>query len=517
MLRDLQSGQERILSQGRRVSEPFFSPDGQQIGFVAGATSKLHTGVWGDIDRVAIGGGAPVKVLDGVASLKGASWGDDGFIYYSPAPAAGLWRVRAEGGTPEHLTRPDTSSGEKTHRRPFVLPGSKAVLFVVGTSTITSFDDARIEALSLVDHTRHRLVEGGTAPRYIGALGHLVYVQDGSLVAQPFDTNRLQLHGAPVTVAEGVSEEPENGVARYSISTDGTLVFLPQSPVAPAAITSLDRQGRATTFAQAPLCISNGSLSPNGTQLAIDPDGATQQIAIVDLTRNTTQRFTYEWDIANPIWTPDGRRLIFLSDLGSGMRNVYWQAADGSGVAERLTTSGEDQLPDTVAGRDLVYESYNSKTQIDLWTLSLDDRVPHVLLQRHSTKRPRAPPDGHWLAYQSDQSGRPEVYVQAMPSTGQRRQVSAGGGSRPIWMPGGRELVYLKGLDAMAVTVALGPQVTIGLPVKLFALAPGDTAIDVTRDGQLLVARQAAAAALSPTIVVNWFADVRRITAGAGR
>ena len=200
------------------------------------------------------------------------------------------------------------------------------------------------------------------------------------------------------------------------------------------------------------------------------------------------------------------------------MRNVYWQAADGSGVAERLTTSGEDQLPDTVAGRDLVYESYNSKTQIDLWTLSLDDRVPHVLLQTpFDETAARFSPDGHWLAYQSDQSGRPEVYVQAMPSTGQRRQVSAGGGSRPIWMPGGRELVYLKGLDVMAVTVALGPQVTIGLPVKLFALAPGDTAIDVTRDGQLLVARQAAAAALSPTIVVNWFADVRRITAGAGR
>ena len=142
-------------------------------------------------------------------------------------------------------------------------------------------------------------------------------MRDGSLVAQPFDTNRLQLHGAPVTVAEGVSEEPENGVARYSISTDGTLVFLPQSPVAPAAIMSLDRQGRATTLAQAPLWISNGSLSPDGTRLAIDPDGATQQIAIVDLTRNTTQRFTYKWDNADPIWTPDGRRLIFCRTSGA--------------------------------------------------------------------------------------------------------------------------------------------------------------------------------------------------------
>ncbi len=293
MLRDLPSGQERILSQGRRVSEPFFSPDGQQVGFVAGATSTLRTGVWGGIERVAISGGAPVKVLDGVASLKGASWGDDGFIYYSPAPAAGLWRVRAEDGTPEQLTRPDASAGEKTHRRPFVLPGSKAVLFVVGTSRITSFDDARIEALSLPDRARHRLVEGGTAPQYVDALGDLVYVRDGSLVAQPFEPNRLQLHGAPVTVAEGVSEEPENGVARYSLSTDGTLVFLPRSPVAPAAIVSLDRQGRATTLAQAPLWISNGRLSPDGTRLAIDPDGATQQIAMIDLTRNTTQRFTY--------------------------------------------------------------------------------------------------------------------------------------------------------------------------------------------------------------------------------
>ncbi len=206
-----------------------------------------------------------------------------------------------------------------------------------------------------------------------------------------------------------------------------------------------------------------------------------------------------------------------MSDVGGGARNVYWRPADGSGVAERLTTSGEDQLPDAVTGRDLVYESYNSKTQIDLWTLSLDDRVPHVLLQTpFNETAARFSPDGHWLAYQSDQSGQPEVYVQARQSTGQHWQVSAGGGSRPMWLPGGREIAFLKGLDVMAVTVAFGPQVAIGLPVKLFALAPGDTAIDTTREGQLLVARQAAAPALSPTIIVNWFTDARRLM-GAGR
>ncbi len=269
LLRDLPSGETRVLSQGLRVSEPFFSPDSQQVAFVVGATSTIRTGVWGAMERIAVGGGAPVKVLDGIASMKGASWSDDGWIYYSPAPAAGLWRVRSEGGTPERLTVPDAQAGEKTHRRPFALPGGKAVLFVVGTSRITSFDDARIEALSIADKSRHRLVEGGTAPEYLAALGQLAYVRNGSLVLQPFDADRLELGGPPVTVADGISEESVNGVARYSISSDGTLVSLPASAAAHAELVSLDRQGRATTVAQAPLWIQNGALSPDGTRTTV--------------------------------------------------------------------------------------------------------------------------------------------------------------------------------------------------------------------------------------------------------
>jgi eukaryotic-like serine/threonine-protein kinase len=518
MLRDLPSGESRVLVSGRRVDEPFFSPDSRQVGFVVGATSTFRTGVWGEMERVAVGGGAPVKVLDGVASLKGASWGDDGWIYYTPAPAVGLWRVRADGGTPERLTTPDASAGEKTHRRPFVLPGSNAVLFVVGTSRITSFDDARIEALSMADRTRHRLVEGGTAPQYLAALGDLVYVRNGSLVVQPFDATRLQLRGTPTTVAKGVSEETVNGVGRYSVSTDGTLLSIPEGTTPQAEILSVDRQDRATPLAQAPLWTPNGALSPDGTRLAIDPDGATQQIAILDLTRNSTQRFTYEWDNADPVWTPDGRRLVFLSDVGGGKRNIYWQAADGSGAPERLTTSTQDQLPDTVAGRQLVYESYDPKTLVDLWTLSLDDRVPHVLLQTpFNETAARFSPDGRWLAYQSDQAEPPEVYLQPMPSTGRRWQVSVGGGTRPIWLPGGRELAYLKGRDVMTATLTLGPTVAIGVPVKLFTLTPDDTLLDVTRAGRFLVVRQDHAVPQSPDIVVNWFAEVRRLTAGAAQ
>jgi eukaryotic-like serine/threonine-protein kinase len=164
MLHDLATGESRAILQGGEVGAPFFSPDGRHLAYIAGVGGSIRTAVWGSLKTIPVTGGAATNLVDDITGLKGASWGDDGWIYYSPSPAFGLWRVRADGGAPEKLTEPDAGNGEKTHRLPFVLPGSRAVLFVVGTSRITSFDDARIELLKLDDRTRHRLLEGGTAP-----------------------------------------------------------------------------------------------------------------------------------------------------------------------------------------------------------------------------------------------------------------------------------------------------------------------------------------------------------------
>jgi eukaryotic-like serine/threonine-protein kinase len=520
LLRTLETGDSRVLAEGERFGEVFFAPDSRQVGFVAGAGGTTRSAVAGDIERVAIGGGAPVLVARGIVGLKGADWGDDGWIYYSPGPAKGLWRVHAEGGgPPEELTRPDASKGEKTHRQPSVLPGSRAVLFVVGTSRIRSFDDARIEAFSLADRTRHRLVEGGTDPRYVAALGDLVYERDGKLIAVPFDPERLQTRGAPTTVAEGIDDMPVAGLSYQSISANGTLAWLPRAAEASSAsVVALDRDGHVSKLADAPLNLYSGSLSPDGTRLAVDPDGACQQIAIIDLAHNQTQQITFEWDHASPQWTPDGSRLIFQSNMGGGARNIYWQAADGSGSAERLTASDQDQFTNSVSGRVLAFEELDPKTSTDLYTLSLDDRSTHVLLKTpFNESSARFSPDGRFIAYQSNQSGRFEVYVQAYPSDGRRIQVSFDGGVGPIWMPRGHELAYLRGRDLMTVTLTMAPDLRPGPPRRVSTLGPADILLDVAADGRLLLLRrESQPPATRLGLFFNWFEEVRRLTARSG-
>ncbi len=521
MLRDLRTGETRTLVEGNQYGEPFFSPDGLQVGVASGRVTVDNLAVRGAaLERIAVGGGAPVTVIDGLTSPKGAWWGDDDWIYYSPAPSAGLWRVRSDGGSPEQLTEPDASNGEKTHRRPFVLPESKAVLFVTGTSRITSFDDGTIEAFSLADRTRHRLVDGGMAPRYIPALGQLVYARAGALIAVPFDPDRLVLTGPPVTLSTEISDQPLTGTSRYTISRNGTLVWVARSTEPrQAAVIAMDRQGRPTRIADAPYVLATARLSPDGLRLATDPDGATQQIAVVDLARGSTQQLTYEWDNSAPVWTPDGAHLVFRSNTGGGARTLYWQAADGSGAAERLTTSADDQIPNDISGNTLVYESYSQATASDLWILSLDNRQTHVFLNtRFEETSARLSPDGRWIAYQSNQSGAWEVYVRAFPSSDRQWQVSAGGGTRPEWLPGGREIVYVRDRDVMSVQVTTEPSFVAGQPARLFALEAQDQLLDVGSDGRLMVLRRdAPPAPTSLRIIVNWFESVRRLTDGRSR
>jgi serine/threonine-protein kinase len=421
----------------------------------------------------------------------------------------GLWRVRAEGGAPEKLTDPDTAKGEKTHRLPFVLPGSRALLFVVGTTRITTFDDARIEALRLSDKSRHPLVDGGTAPMYLST-GHLVYERAGQLIALPFDPDRLEVHGAPVTVADGVADLPLTGVSYHSVSANGTLFFIPRDArPATGVLLALDRQGRSVKLADAPYAIDAGRVSPDGRRIAVDPDGATQQIAIIDFGRNSVQRVTYEWDNATPLWTPDGSHLVFRSNAGGGNRHLFQRSADGSGVAEAVTTSARDEIPTSISGRLVAYESIDPETKNDLWITSLDDRKPQVLVKTPFDETgARFSPDGRWIAYQSNQSGAWEIYVQAHPGNGRRQQVSEGGGIRAEWQPDGRSLTYLRGLDVMSVAVAYGEP---GPAVKLYSLESNDLLLDVLRDGRLVVLRRGAPAAVtSLNLIVNWFGEVRR-------
>jgi serine/threonine-protein kinase len=416
---DLETRESRALVTDRDVGDPLFSPDSKFLAYVAGTGGLVRTAVWGSLRKIPIAGGASTPLAGGITGIKGASWGDDGWIYYCPGPGFGLWRVRADGGSPEKLTDPDAAHGEKTHRHPFVLPGSRAVLFVVGTSKITSFDDGRIEALRLSDRSRHRLVEGGTAPRYLPT-GQLVYERAGQLLAVPLDADRLTAGGVPAIVADGVENLPTSGTSYYTMSANGTLFYVPRQAVpAPNTLLAVDERGQTTKLADAPFAASAGSLSPDGRYLAVDPDGATQQVAIVDLERNTTRRITFEWDNASPLWTADGSRLIFRSNIGGGARKLYWQAADGGGPPELLSKRNRDEVPTSVNGDRLLFEDLDPQTHTDIWMMSLRDRTSKPLVRTSSDESAaRFSPDRRWIVYQSNQSGAWEIYLQPVDGGG---------------------------------------------------------------------------------------------------
>ena len=491
---------------------PFFSPDSASLGFLSGRSIK----------RIALGGGAPVTMVADLATanVRGVAWGDDDWIYYTPNFSAGLWRVRASGGVPEQLTTPDVAQGEKTHRFPFVLPGSQAVLFVVSTSKTTSFDDARIEVLSIATRTRKRLIEGGSYPQY-ASTGHLLYARAGKLIAVPFDAERLERTGSPMTVADGMFVDTLAGSGNHGVSRDGLLVRLAGGAAAmPQTLVAVDLHGaeqpvRAERglFSNQPS--NNGRLSRDGKRLAIWMVGATNQIKILDLERGTSTFLTDEWDNAVPHWTRDDAHITFSSNRGGGPTNLWWQRSDGSTPAERLTTSDHMQAPFSWSpdAKVLAYTDLDPNSGSDIWTLSIDDRKLHPLVKTSAEETgPAFSPDGHWIAYQSNRTGRAEVHVQAFPAGGGAQPVSNAGGTQPMWR-GDHEIIYRRGQSVMSVSIATTPTFHPGEPVELFATP--NTLIDLMPDGRLLMLTNTPAPPVTELeIVVNWFQELRKKMAG---
>ena len=513
-LRRMDETESRPIEGTGGAMYPFFSPDSASLGFLSDRSIK----------RIALSGGAPVPMVTDldINTMRGVAWADDDWIYYTPNYSAGLWRVRASGGDPQQLTTPDFAQGEKTHRFPFVLPGSQAVLFVVGTSKTTSFDDARIEVLSLATRTRHRLIEGGTYPQYVST-GHLLYTHAGKLIAVPFDAERRALTGPPVAVADGMFVDAPSGSGNHGVSRDGTFVrqgggtaAMPQT-VVEVDLHGAERPSRAEPGLFPNSVFNNGRLSRNGTRLAIYTLGGISQIAILDLERGTSTFLNDEWDNISPVWTSDDSHIAFGSNRGGGPNNLYWRRSDGTGEAERLTTSDhrESAFSWSPGAKVLAYIDIDPNSGSDIWTLSIDDRKPHPLVRTPAEETsPAFPPDGHWIAYQSNKArpDRPEVYVQAFPSGGMAQQVSNAGGTQPMWR-GDHEILYRRGQSVMSVTIATVPTFHAGDPVELFRTP--NTLIDLMPDGRLLMLTNTPAPPVTELeIVVNWFQELRKKMSG---
>jgi Tol biopolymer transport system component/tRNA A-37 threonylcarbamoyl transferase component Bud32 len=501
-----------------RAGSPFFSPDGQSVGFFA--ESKLK--------RVSLSGGAPITVCV-AADNRGGSWGPDDTIIFSPSLLTGLFRVAAAGGTPTPLTTLDREKGEFGHRYPEILPGGKAVLFTIHTNS--NFDYARIGVLSLETGERRVLIEGGTYARYVPT-GHLVYARAGGLLAVPFDLKRLQVTGPPVSILEGVTMNTSFGIAEFSPSADGSLAYIPGGATGgDRTLFWVDRKGATQQLPAPPRGYMSPRLSPDGRRLAVGIEGANPGVWVYDLERGTLTRLIenqiwFPW----PIWSPDGKHVTFQS-APDGMLNVYWMPADGSGAAERLTAAENYKVPGAWSpdGKVLAYTEVDPATGLHVRILNLG-ADPSAALRAGGKGLPFLPPpsneggpafspDGRWLAYQSEESGRSEIYVRPFPGPGGKSLISTDGGTEPVWARNGRELFYRNSDKMMATAVETKPTFVAAKPRLLFeghyetgfyAFEPN---YDVSPDGQRFLMIKASEQESGPVhinVVLNWFEDLKR-------
>ena len=507
-LRAMNSLEAKPVAGTEGATEPFFSPDGQWLGFFAS----------GKLKKVSVRAGASLNLGD-APSPNGASWGSQGIIAFAPINVGTLQQVSDSGSTPQPLSR--IEKDENTHRWPEFLPGGKALLFAAGL-TNTNWTNAQVVVQSIRTGELRNLVHGGMNPRYAPS-GHLVYAQGGSLVAVPFDPQRLEVTGAAIPVAEGVLQSPVSGAAQYSFSLTGSLVYVPGGiQSAQSRLVWVSRNGTEQPLAASIRAYQFPRISPDGRRLAVGIAGQDSQTWLYDFTRDTLTPFTFGGTVnQNANWTPDGKRIAFQSNR-EGPLNLFWQLADGSGGLERLTSREYTQAANSWSpnGQLLAFVEVNPDTGYDIWVLRLADRKAQPFIQTPSNESaPRFSPDGKWLAYISDESGPREIYVQPYPGPGGKWQVSTEGGTEPMWNPNGRELFYRSGNKMMAADIAAQPSFSVGKPQVLFEGPYEPTPAtfpyyDVSPDGQrflmLKPVEQERSALTQINVVQNWFEELKQ-------
>jgi serine/threonine protein kinase/Tol biopolymer transport system component len=507
-LRAMNSSESRPLTGTEGAVDPFFSPDGQWVAFFAGGKMK----------KVSVNGGAALTLGEAPIS-HGAAWSSRGVIAFTSGANSSIQQLLDSGGSPQPLTR--FEKGESTHGWPEFLPSGKAVLFATGPSALT-YRNAHVAVQSVTTGQRRNLIQVGTNPHF-AISGHLVYAQDGNLMAVGFDPERLAATGEAVPVLEGVLQSAVAGAAQYSLSTTGSLVYVSGGvKSAQSQLVWVNRNGTEQPLAAPAHPYSMPRVSPDGRRVAVALQDQDSQTWLYDFSRKTLTKFTFEGSVnISPVWTPDGKRLAFNSDKG-GAANIFWQLADGSGGLERLTTSEYLQAPTSWSGDGqlLAFHEINPDTQRDIWVLRMSDRKSQPFLRTPFDEAgPQFSRDGRWLAYISNESGRYEIYVQAYPGPGGKYQISTEGGTEPLWNPNGRELFYRSGDKMMAVDIATQPSFTAGAPRMLFERpyepAPFPIAnYDVSQDGQrflmLKSVEQSEAAPTQINVVLNWFEELKQ-------
>lgn len=499
-LRRLDDYEAKPIPGTEGAQHPFFSPEGQWVGFFAN----------GKLQKVAMAGGTPLTICSFSRAI-GASWGPDDTIVFG-GNGVGLFRVSASGGTPETLTTPDFQDGEVQHGQPRFLPDGKTVLFTIGTG-----GGSHIGMLSLETGKWSVLLRGGAGARYLPT-GHLVYSQAGKLRLVSFDLAQQELTGSAIPILDDVGWTNFGGmeIVNFAVSRTGTLAYVPGGYLAGRSTPVwVNRSGLETSVAVEPGRHLHPRLSSDSRRIALtrSSDVGTGDIWIIDVERGTQTRLTVEGTNYTPLWTPDDKWVTYVSN-----GNIFWKSADGSGEAQPLLIRDSYQRPWSWSpdGQLLLFDE-RTPIGLDIWVLPFEDDPVPVLTTSFSETDPAFSPDGRWLAYVSDESGRYEVYLQPYPGPGERWLVSTNGGREPVWSTNGKELFYRTGSSMMAVSVEIEPLFTLGTPRLLFEeqyfsqdMAPN---YDVLPDSQQFVMiRQEVLPALTQiNIVLNWFEELKRL------
>jgi eukaryotic-like serine/threonine-protein kinase len=519
-VRALDSLEARPLpgTEGAGLYPPFWSPDSKFVGFSLG--NKYM--------KVDVSGGPPQTLCELPGNLGGSAWNRDGVILIGANPG-GLWQVPEAGGVPSMVTAVDPARQEQFHGRPSFLPDGRHFLYI-RTSANPEYSGIYIGSLDIKpqDQDRKRLLPGRLGVLYVPssdpASGHVLFLREATLMAQPFDTRKLELTAQPVPVAEQVGN---NGAitAFFWASDNGTLAYRGGGQVN-RQFTWLDRSGNVSSRVGDPGPHGDLALSPDGTRVASFRGDQQADIWLYEFARGVSTRFTFAASVERyPLWSPDGSRLVFSSNRG-GHYDLYQKASNGTGEDELLFKSDQDKQPTSWSrdGRFLLFNSLDPKTTSDIWVLPLEgDRKPVPFLHTEFIEAQAAfSPDGRWVAYASLESGGPEVYVRPFSPPGAagstsvsgKWQISKAGGVNPRWRGDGKELFYsTQDGRVMAVEVTANPSFQAGIPQPLFNVAPNASNLQVTPDGKrFLIAAppQQTNAEVPITVLLNWPALLKK-------
>jgi Tol biopolymer transport system component len=505
-LRPLNTPSARQLSETEGASYPFWSPDNKFVGYFAS----------GKLRKASIAGGPSVEICD-APNGRGGTWNRDGVILFAPnSDFIGIHRVSATGGKSVPVTAVDTSQNQSNHRWPKFLPDGKHFLYATQARVRTSDFLGAIYVSSLDSSVNKLLIKASSNVDYGG--GAILYVRQKSVVAQPFNLSTLDIAGDPTPAAERIEFSGDKSHGSFSISENGVLTYQITGNNS-KLLAMYDRSGKKTKEVGDRTVQYFARLSPDGTKVAFDSRDqsvGTADIWIYDVIRNISTRFTFDQSIEwSPIWSPTGDRIGYSSDRqGSG--DLYVKSSNGTEAEQLLLKSVPQKQPSDWSpdGQTILFNDYDPTTRADLWVMPQEGKQePFPFLRTEFVEEnARFSPDGHWVVYRSDESGKGEIYVRPFPSGSGKWQVSVKGGDLPVWRRDGKEIFYQMGGAVMAVDVdGTGSAFTVGSAKQLFEL-PRSLLYDVSVDGtQVLMGVVSGEQGAPPvTLVTNWDKEMKR-------